>query len=84
MLTTTIKSLNAAERLVEQQQRLGNDVRWDNYDMVFFRPDARAIYSKDGAFRNGEWGFENRSPINDNGEWTIDRRNIKRAKHSRA
>lgn len=77
-----IKSVKQAENFVSQQKRLGNDVRWDNYDIVFFRAAEQGIYSRDGAYRNGEWGFENRFTVDGNGEWNIDGRNVRRSKHS--
>lgn len=73
-----IKSLDRAERFVKQQKSLGNDVFWDNYDIVFHRVDARAISSKNGAFRNGQWGYRNVFSAGRDG-WAIDPRNIRRA-----
>ena len=78
-----IKSVKQAEKFVNQQKRLGNDVRWDNYDIVFFRKSDKGVTSKDGAFRNGEWGFENRFAVNEKGEWNIDGRNVRRGGRSR-
>lgn len=69
---------------VSKQQHLGNDVRWDGWDIVFFRPVEHAIYSKDGVFRNGVWGFDNRVIVNSEGIWSIDRRNLKRPKPVRS
>lgn len=74
-LTLGIKKV---KRFVEQQQALGNDVRWDGWDLVFFRPAEAGIYSKDGAFRNGVWGFDNRVSVNDAGVWEVDFRNVRR------
>lgn len=81
----TINTPVEAERFVRRQQRLGNDVRWDGWDLVFFREAPQGVYSKDGAFRNGAWGFENRSPVNAAGQWEVDYRNVRRApkKHPR-
>lgn len=79
----TINSVPEAEKFVRRQQRLGNDVRWENYDMVFFREAPQGVYSKDGAFRGGVWGFENRSPVTSEGTWEVDYRNVRRAKRSR-
>lgn len=75
----TLDSPDNAERFVQKQKRLGNDVRWDNYDIVFFRAADHGVYSKDGAFRNGEYGFENRYEVTENGEWRIDWRDVRRA-----
>lgn len=66
--------------MVSQQQSLGNDVRWDGWDIVFFRPDERGIHSPSGARRNNTWGFENRFKVNSMGEWVIDPRNLVRHK----
>lgn len=66
------------DSFVEEQIALGNDVRWDGWTLIFFRPEPKGVYSKDGAFRNGQWGFENRTPVNDSGLWEIDFRNVKR------
>lgn len=78
----TIKNITEAEKFVRRQQRLGSDVRWDNYDMVFFRASDKGRTSKDGAFRNGQWGFDNRSPVTDEGTWEVDYRNVKRARRN--
>jgi hypothetical protein len=78
-----IKSVKQAEKFVNQQKRLGNDVRWDNYDIVFWRESEKGVTSKDGAFRNGKWGFENRFAVNESGEWNIDGRNVRRGKRPR-
>lgn len=72
-----IKSLSKAEKFVANQQKLGNDVRWVGWDIVFFRPEPAGIYSKSGAFRGGQWGFENHSPIEPDGTWRIDNRNVR-------
>lgn len=73
-----IDSLDYAERFVKKQQRLENDVRWDGWDIVFFRPAPWGASSKNGAYRHGEWGFENRYAVNGDGEWNIDWRDVRR------
>jgi len=78
-----IETIAKAEKFVKEQKALGNDVRWDNYDIVFFRPSEKGVTSKDGAFRNGQWGFENRSDLQGDGTWTIDVRNVKRPRRGR-
>jgi hypothetical protein len=74
----TLSTPAAAERFVETQQALGNDVRWDNYDMVFFRADPRGRSKPEGAFRNSQWGFENRFPVDDDGAWRVGWQNVAR------
>ena len=78
MLTLGIKKV---DKFVEQQNELGNDVRWDGWDMVFFRPSDKGVFSKQGAFRNGVYGFDNRVSPNEQGVWEVDFRNVKRAKN---
>ena len=78
----TLKTVNEVDKFIERQNRLGNDVRWENYDLVFFRPAEQGIYSTDGAFRSGQWGFENRSPVENDGTWSVDYRNVRRAKRT--
>ena len=85
-----LKGLKQAEKFVARQQDAGNDVRWDGWDMVFFRgnpdqPDktAHALFSPDGVYRHGVWGFENRVSVNADGVWEVDYRNVRRVKRSR-
>lgn len=70
----TLKSIDKAESFVAKQQAAGNNVRWEGWDLVFFTPDDQAYYSRNGAFRDGSWGFLNRSAVTTKGEWKIDRR----------
>lgn len=79
----TLKTLREAEKFVARQSGLGNDVRWDGWDIVFHRPAEQGVYSKDGAFRNGVWGFENRVPVSEQGTWEVDYRNVRRSKRTR-
>lgn len=74
----TLKSLSKAERFVKSQNDKGNDLRWEGWTIISFAPDEAAIYSKNGAYRHGVWGFENRYAVNDQGEWNIDRRDVLR------
>ncbi len=76
MLTLGIKKI---EKFVREQQELGNDVRWDGWTLIFFRPAPAAIYNvENGVFRNGEYGFDNRVEVNSKGLWEIDYRNVTR------
>jgi hypothetical protein len=74
----TLKSPDKAEQFVRRQTEKGNDVRWDGWDIVFFAPNDSAFYSRNGAYRNGTWGFENRATVNTKGEWEVDRRDVLR------
>lgn len=77
-MNTLTLGVKKVEKFVDEQIALGNDVRWDGWDVVFFRPEPKGVYSRDGAFRNGQWGFENRTTVNDKGQWEIDFRNVRR------
>lgn len=75
----TLNNLEQAEAFVTYQQSLRNDFRWDNYDIVYFTASPHGMYSIDGAFRNGTWGFETRVGVSDAGTWTINPKNIRGA-----
>jgi hypothetical protein len=79
----SLAGIKKAEQFVSKQQALGNDVRWDGWDIVFFREAPQAVYSKDGVFRNGTYGFDNRAIVSEKGVWEIDYRNVRRAKRTR-
>lgn len=76
--------IKAAHRVVREQQQAGNDVEWDGWTMVFYRPAPQAVYSKDGVFRKGQWSFANRVEVNSEGMWKVDPRNIKRIRRARS
>lgn len=73
---------SAAHRMVRQQRAAGNDVEWQGWDIVFYRPADNAMYSPDGVWREGEYAFANRVVVDEHGIWKVDRRNIKRPKRS--
>lgn len=77
-----LKSVRDAERFVNRQKSAGGDVRWDNYDLVFFKPRPKAIYSRHGVFRNGEYGYEERVPVASDGTWSVDYKNVKRVRRN--
>lgn len=79
----SLAGIKKAEQFVGKQQALGNDVRWDGWDMVFFREAPQAVYSKQGVFRNGVYGFDNRVIVNEQGIWEVDYRNVRRATRTR-
>ena len=79
----SLAGIKKAEQFVTKQKALGNDVRWDGWDIVFFREAPQAVYSKDGVFRSGTYGFDNRAIVNEKGVWEIDYRNVRRAKRTR-
>lgn len=72
-----ILNFSQAHKFVREQRRLGNDVRWENYDMVFWKPTHYGYTNKKGAYRNGRWGMESRVVVSDNGTWTVNSKNVK-------
>lgn len=76
--------IKQAHKMVNQQRAVGNDVEWQGWDIVFYRPAPHAIYSPNGAFRNGQWAFENRVEVNSEGLWAVDGRNLKHTRRARS
>lgn len=68
---------SAAHKFVREQRRIGNDVRWEGFDMVFWKPTHYGFTNTKGAFRNGRWGMETRIPVTNDGTWTVSGKNIK-------
>lgn len=75
--------ISEAHKMVSEQRKRGNDVRWENYTIIFHRPSDAGRNSKDGEFRNGKWGFANRVEVNSEGIWAIDERNIRSTRRPR-
>jgi hypothetical protein len=77
------------DNFVEKQVRLGNDVRWDGWDMIFFSPSPKGSYIPNGVhrefpsiltggeFRNGEWGYKTTVTPGSDGKWRVPNRNAK-------
>lgn len=67
-------SIDKADNFVAKQQRKGVDVRWDGWNMVFFKADRRALRSPKGRRRGTEWGFETVVSPNEQGKWLVNHR----------
>lgn len=63
-------------RFVREQRRLGNKVRWEGWDMVFFKPTHYGYKDLNGAFREGRWGVEQRVALNAEGQWEVPNKNV--------
>lgn len=68
---------SAAHKFVREQRRAGNDVRWEGWTMIFWKPTHYGYSSVNGAFRNRRWGVESRISVDDNGLWKVPARNVK-------
>lgn len=67
-------SIDKVDNFVAKAQRKGTDVRWNGWDMVFFKPDRRALRSPRGRRRGNEWGFETTVSPNEKGMWLVNYR----------
>lgn len=64
-------TLDKVDNFVAKQQRKGINVRWNGWDMVFFKSDRRALRSPKGRRRGTEWGFETIVSPNEQGKWLV-------------
>lgn len=49
----------------------GSQFFWRGYDIIKFSPNGRAPFSKDGVFHQGQWGFETKFEVSDEGKWRV-------------
>lgn len=67
-----ILTFDNADRKIEQLNKQGHDVYWDNYTVVSFRPSEKAQYSaKYGVVRKGQYGYLKKFEVNEKGEWIL-------------
>lgn len=55
-----------------------DNIFWRGWDMIFFKPDQRAIRNRKGVRRGERWGFETTVRVNRHGQWTVSPGLIKR------
>lgn len=67
-------TFNRVDNFVTKLQRKGVKVRWEGWNMVFFKPDNRALRSPNGKRWDNEWGFETVVSPNDEGRWLVNYR----------
>lgn len=67
-------NIDKVDNFVAKLQRKGVDVRWDGWDMVFFKPDRRALRSAKGRRLGSEWGFETVVSPDNQGQWLVNHR----------
>jgi hypothetical protein len=81
VIMSVVLDYKSVDQFVETQKSLGNDVRWEGWDLVFFRKSKNdSGWSKrDGAYRNGNWGFPNRIAVGADGKWRVPNRNVRTA-----
>lgn len=58
---------DAAHRFVEGFP----NAAWNGWTLELFKPDARAFTKKNGAFRDGRWGFLTRVTPDEQGKYVF-------------
>lgn len=79
-----ILDYSAAHTFMKEQRRLGNKVRWEGWDMVFFKPTHYGYKDVNGSFRDGRWGVEKRVSVNAAGNWEVSKKNVFNARKPRS
>jgi hypothetical protein len=67
-------TIEKADGFVAKMQRKGIKVKWDGWDIVFFKPDRLAYEDPAGRRWGNQWGFETRISPNSAGKWLINYR----------
>lgn len=57
-----------AHKYVDTQ---GDNVFWDQWDIVVFKPAAIGFKRSNGMYRNGTWGLAHRIKVTDRGTWRV-------------
>lgn len=67
------------EKWVKNQVELGNDVRWDGWELVFFFTPPHATAQNDVSLvrKQDTWGYETRVSVDTDGKWRIPARSVK-------
>ncbi|AXH69720.1 hypothetical protein HWB79_gp090 [Streptomyces phage LukeCage] len=76
---SVVLDYNSADTFVNEQRKLNNDVRWEGWTLVFFRKSRKNLgwNKREGAYRNGNWGFETRVAVDNDGKWRVPSRNVR-------
>ena len=72
-------TIDKVDNFVAKMQRKGIKVRWDGWDMVFFKADRRALRNPSGRRDGNEWGFETVVSPNKQGKWLVNHRLVRGA-----
>ena len=67
-------TIDKVDGFVAKLQRKGVKVRWDGWNMVFFKADRRAPRSPNGRRLGNEWGFETVVSPSEQGTWLVNYR----------
>lgn len=64
------------------EYKKNNTIFWNGWDLVIHRPDARAMYSSDGRFHEGKWGYQQVTSPDSTGVWRVNARDLRFTKTS--
>jgi len=72
---------SAAHKFVREQRKMGSNVRWDGWDIVFWKPTRHGWTNKNGSFdrKKERWGVESRVIVGNDGTWKVPNKNVKTA-----
>lgn len=73
-----------AHKFVRDQRRRGNDVRWEGWDILFWKPNPYGFKQQTGEFRNGRWGVGTRVTVDNDGKWRVSLSNVKSFRGTRS
>lgn len=66
--------INVLKNRIESNK---SEVRWNNYNAVFWEKNSSGYFSKDGEYRKNSWGISKTFSINNNGMWCLPLRYVK-------
>jgi hypothetical protein len=69
MSTYTELTYAEAEKFVEKN--LNKGFYWDGWNIIKWTENPNGFNKKNGAFRNGKWGFIVRIPLQSSGTWKV-------------
>jgi hypothetical protein len=64
-------TLKGVEVFINRSQTKGQEVFWDNYDLLIWNKNDNGFTNINGMFRKNSWGIANRIPINNKGNWEL-------------
>lgn len=79
-MSRMVLNYDAAHAFVDTQAKMGSDVRWEGWDMVFFKPTDWGFSNPAGAFRKGRWGMESRVTADSRGNWNIPAKYVRKSR----
>lgn len=68
-MSAKVLDLRSATKFVKKNG--GDGVRWEGWDMIFFKEDPNGWSHVKGAFFSGKWGMQTRVTVSENGTWKV-------------